>query len=407
MGEIGGRSTRLLAAGLIALAIGTALVLVYVLANTGAAGILGDLAIYRGAIRHALAGGDLYDWAYSHPTVHGLGFTYPPFAALVLLPAALLDSRVAEVLWTASTFGALLFCLFFLVQRSPRSPSGRLPRDRTVQWAWVTGLALPAMVSAPFLHNLVVGQVSVFLVALVLLDLALPKRWQGALVGLAAAIKLTPLVFLPFFLVTGQWRRAANLGGVFLAAAALALVILPQASVTYWTDKLWRTERVGRLDSTVNKSLLGFLSRELPVGVPLMFAWVLVGIAVTLVAFWSAARYTAKGGELPATLILGVLSVALSPISWPHHMLWLVIAACWCFVGVRSRIGAILGAVLFVALLATPWYGDHAAGSLEPALRVGSELPALAPLLVLGWGLLPGLRLSSARGAGRGGADDD
>ena len=100
--------------------------------------------------------------------------------------------------------------------------------------------------------------------------------------GLAGAIKLTPLVFLPYYLLTRQWRQAAVCGGSFVAATGLAFAVLPSASVAYWTEKLWQTGRVGRTDSTVNKSLLGTLTRQLPDGVPVNLVWLAVAAAVAV-----------------------------------------------------------------------------------------------------------------------------
>ena len=104
---------RILAVALVAVALATAGVLVYGLITTrGVAGMLGDLEIYTGAINYALGGGDLYSYTYTHPTVHGLGFTYPPFAAIVLAPFALVDPLVAKVIWTILTFAVVLAALW-------------------------------------------------------------------------------------------------------------------------------------------------------------------------------------------------------------------------------------------------------------------------------------------------------
>lgn len=382
---------RFVAAGLIAVAAAVAALLVYgLITTTGVAGMLGDLEIYRGAIAYALAGGDLYEYAYVHPTVHGLGFTYPPFAALVLAPLALVDLLVAKVIWTVLTFAVILACVWVLVRGAARRPYGRasVAASGTTRVAWVAGLAIPVLASYPFLHNLIVGQVSLFVIALALFDHLLPRRWQGVLVGLAGAIKLTPLVFLPYYLLTRQWRQAAVCGGTFAAASGLAFVVLPQASLAYWTDKLWQTGRVGRTDSTVNKSLLGLLARNLPDGLPLTVIWLAVAAAVAVLAYWRAARHLRDGDALAATLAVGALSVAVSPISWPHHQLWVVLAAAW-YLLLRGRTPLTLGIVLFAVFLGYPWFGDYPAGTLGVLLGVGVELPALAVLVVLGFGLTP------------------
>ena len=382
---------RILAVALVAVALATAGVLVYGLITTrGVAGMLGDLEIYTGAINYALGGGDLYSYTYTHPTVHGLGFTYPPFAAIVLAPFALVDPLVAKVIWTILTFAVVVACLSVLVRGAAAKPYGRasVAGRGAAHTAWVAGLSVPVMLSYPFLHNLIVGQVSLFVIALALFDHLLPRRWQGFLVGLSAAIKLTPLVFLPYYLVTRQWRQAAVCGGTFAGVTGLAFALLPGPSVTYWTDKLWQTGRVGRTDSTVNKSLLGLLSRQLPEGVSATLVWLALAAAVAALAYWRAARHLRDGDALAATLAVGALSVAVSPISWPHHQLWLVLAAAW-YLLLRGRTPLALGIVLFAAFFGYPWFEDYPAGSVSGLLGVGVELPALAVLVVLGFGLLP------------------
>lgn len=381
---------RMLAMGLSAFAVAVGVVLVVTLASNPTAGLLGDLDIYRGAVTTALAGQDLYSYTYVHPTVHGLGFTYPPFAALVLVPFALLDSVTGKVIWTAVTFVVTVGAIFLLVQQSGRVVAGSPARGSRV--AWIAGLSIPVMLSYPFLHNLIVGQVSLFVIVLALFDHLLPRRWQGTLVGIAAAIKLTPLVFLPYYLLTRQWRQAAVCTGTFLGATGLAWLVLPGASLAYWTDKLWQTGRVGRTDSTVNKSLLGLLARQLPDGAPTTLIWLAVAAAVGALAYWRAARHLRDGSPLAAALAVGALSVAVSPISWPHHQLWLVLAACW-YLLLGGRTATLAGAALFVVFLGYPWFDDYPAGTVGTLLGIGVELPALAVLLVLGLGLLPGRRL--------------
>jgi alpha-1,2-mannosyltransferase len=379
----------MVAVGLVAVALGVATTLTVLLATNGTAGIFGDLDIYRGAIRTALSGGDLYAFTYTHPTVHGLGFTYPPFAALVLMPLALLDTLPGNVIWTVLMFTVLAGGIYLLVRQTGRGSGGAAPVASRV--AWVAALSLPAMMSYPFLHNFVVGQISLFVVALALFDHLLPRRWQGSLVGIAAAIKLTPLVFLPYYLITRQWRQAAVCTGVFAAASALAWLVLPGASVAYWTEKLWQTGRVGRTDSTLNKSLLGLLTRELAPGLPTTLVWLGLAAAVAALAYWRAARHMRDGSPQAAALAVGALSVAISPISWPHHQLWLVFAACWLVLR-GGRASLALGIALFVIFFGYPWFDDYPAGTVGTWLGIGVELPVFAALLVLAFGLLPGRR---------------
>lgn len=371
---------RLLAGGLVAVAVSIALVLVWALTRPSGPGMLGDLEIYKGAISSALSGQPLYDWVYVHPTVHGLGFTYPPFAALVLAWLVPMDLLAAKVIWTVLTFAVSIACLHLLVRTAlaTRDPAAAPSPARQV--AWTAGLAIPFLLSYPFLHDLVVGQVSLFVIALALFDHQLPRRWQGVLIGLAAAIKLTPLVFVPYFVITKQWRQAVVALGAFGGASLLAFVVMPQASIAYWTDKLWQTGRVGRTDSTVNKSLLGLLTRLWGDGTAAHLVWLVMAAAVAVLAYWWAWRSFGRGDLLGATLMVGALSVAVSPISWPHHQLWLVLVAAWWMLQPRV-LSRVLSVVLFAIFVDYPAFGDYVGVSGLTAVNV--ELPALAVLVVL------------------------
>lgn len=83
--------------------------------------------------------------------------------------------------------------------------------------SWIIPLAA---LTEPIRDTISFGQVNVFLKALVLTDVLLPKpkylRWTtGILVGMAAAIKLTPLVFDFYFVIRKQWRGAITTGAAF------------------------------------------------------------------------------------------------------------------------------------------------------------------------------------------------
>ena len=383
---------RILAVAATVIACAAAVILLLAMSSAAGPGLLGDLEIYRGAISYAVGGGDLYDWVYQHPTVHGLGFTYPPFAALVMSWLVVVPLFVAKVIWTAMTFALAAACCWLLVSRAVADGGSRPQPSMASRVLWTALASLLFIFGYPFLHNLAVGQASLFVIGLALFDHRLPRRWQGVLVGLASAIKLTPLIFIPYYLITRQWRQAATSAGVFVAASGITYLLFPTASTSYWFDKLWQTGRVGRTDSTVNKSLLGFLSRVLPDGAATTITWLLLAAAVAVLAYWRASRALAAGDELGAVLLVGALSVAVSPISWPHHELWLALMACWWLLQ-RGWLPALLTVVLGAILFAYPWYGDYLV--LSPALAIGVEIPALAVLLVLGFGSRP--RLVGAR----------
>lgn len=350
----------------------------------------GDLTVYRGAIRHVAAGGSLYEFLYYHPGLErGYGFTYPPFAAVVLRPLTWGGEDLSNRLWTGATFLICVGLAAALVSRLARHPStwaGQAP-TRARRVGLVAGGTAVLLLSSSVVHNLVVGQVSLLIVALAFVDAAriVPPRFQGALVGLAAAIKLTPLVFLPYWLVTRQWRQAAMMMGVFLGAAGVGFLLYPADSATYWSDALFDTSRVGDVVTSRNKSILGFMSRWEVGGESLAIVWIVVCLLVSAAALAQARNHFTRSEHVQAALVMGCLSVAVSPISWSHHQTWAVLAGVLLLFQ-RRPLHSILGALVLASFLTfSPLVGLEETGPL--ALRIAWEIPTAMILAIAVCGL--------------------
>lgn len=354
-----------------------------------------DLAVYRGAISTWIDGGSLYDFRLEHEAREGgFPFTYPPFAALVLLPTAWVPTVVADNAWTALSMLLVAAMSVFLVWRAPRTTGTWLgpepSRPRLAGWAAMTSLAL--LLTFPGVHNIVLGQVSFLIIALVLFDVGglVPARYRGVLVGLAAAIKLTPLIVVPYFLVTRQWRAAALSTGTFAAATLLAFAANPSDSVAYWTRQLLETSNVGEPATVQNKSLLGLLARWEVAGSAQNVLWVALVAGVVIMALIRARQQYLDGQPVAAALIVGCASVAASPISWPHHQGWIILVAVWLLLDRRWAAMAAGAVILLVFLVGSPLMGQEVVPQVDDAplaLRLGRELPTLAFLAVCLLGL--------------------
>ncbi|MBO4208205.1 glycosyltransferase 87 family protein [Micromonospora echinofusca] len=322
---------------------------------------LSDLHIYYGAISHLHDGQPLYEFVAEN----GGPFTYPPFAALVLWPIGLLPEVVVQAGWLVATCAAVAAIAVAtgraLAHRNP--PTGRALASRNPLTGASTAeqrrqLLVPAaacvlMISAPVQSNLRFGQVSIFIVLLALVDgMGLtPARCRGVLVGVAAAIKLTPLLFVVYFLAARRYRDAGRAAAAFVGCAALGAAVLPADSWTFWTGTVVNTSRIGNLASLGNQSLHGMLLRigvtpdDLP---PLWAALVAVicGVALLRARQLDRARQPAH-----AAVLVGCATVAASPVSWTHHQIWPVLAAMLLIgaAGVVQRVAgaALLGAMVF------------------------------------------------------------
>ncbi|WP_240670635.1 glycosyltransferase 87 family protein [Actinoplanes solisilvae] len=268
---------------------------------------LTDLSVYLGAVSGLADGAGLYDF-----TRGAAPFTYPPFAALLFTPLTWLPVGLVQIGWTLATLSTVAALAILVTRHRPDIPAA------------VAAVAL--VLSAPVSSDVKYGQVSIFLAALVLADFLALRRtpWHGVLIGLAAAVKLTPLIFIPLLWCTARKPAAARALATFAGCALIAVLALPGDSWTFWTDKVFEVTRLGHITGAGNQSLNGALLR-LEVNAHARTVLVLaVGGTIAVAALRRAARHP---DPLTAVIVLGAASVVLSPVSWTHHQIWLVLAA--------------------------------------------------------------------------------
>lgn len=275
----------------------------------GAHALMIDLQVYRAGGEHVLhhrplyAGGVLLD----------LPFVYPPVAAVLFVPLTLLPLPLLKFLWT--TLGVLL--LVRVVRRSAALAGAMLPAGT------VALLVAAALWLDPVRTTFYLGQINVVLLALVLLDLTgRPSRWRGAGVGLAAALKLTPLLFVVYLLLVGRRREAVVAVGTFVAATGLGFAVAPAESVQYWVRGTFAAaNRISDLAATSNHSIDGLVARVVGENVPVYLA--LAGL-LTTAAMILAVHAHRRGEDLLALVVVGLASAAVAPFAWSHHFVWCV-----------------------------------------------------------------------------------
>jgi alpha-1,2-mannosyltransferase len=337
-----------------------------------------DLGVYRGAVRFWLVDGrDLYDFDYRGT---GYGFTYPPFAALVLSPLALTAWPVAVAASLLVNAGAVVLLVRWFRRGDP--------------WMWAALAFLAVLVFEPARDTFSFGQVNLVLLVLVLADLrALERgsRWAGVATGLATAIKLTPAVFIGYLLVTRRFRAAAIATGTTTVATGLAVLVAPDSSWRFWTGAMWDTDRVGQLAYVSNQSLRGVVARLDGDSV-----WWLAAVAVTLVCWLLRVRRA----DLRAGFALtGALACLISPVTWVHHLVWLLPALFLLFDRGRRAVAVVLWCVLSSSVVWLWW-----AGAEGPLAFAGANTYVwITAGLLLGLPLAPGPELSTASAPSSGG----
>ena len=313
-----------------------------------------DIDVYRMGGQHVLLP-DLYSVKFGNS---GLFFTYTPFAALVFTLFGLrLGIWSLQYVWAVTNIVALAALIYLSI----RIVVPRLQHKQMVQWALL--LLLPALALNPVFTTVGLGQINLVLCLLITWDLATDRRIGsrtlplGMATGLAAAIKLTPLIFVPYLIITRRARGALYAVITFIACEAAAFLITPGDSWTYWTKDILNSKRAGALLYTSDQNLSSVLQRlhHGPVSalvlVPVLVA---IGVGGLALAAWADRR---------SSIVLGLLVCAttgliISPITWVHHMVWVVPVIIWLAAEAdRPRRGPLLAGFTAVLFIAAPiWW---------------------------------------------------
>jgi alpha-1,2-mannosyltransferase len=325
-----------------------------------------DLRVYRfgGFIAarvwpwyQAHRGSPLYDW----PGFHSLKFTYTPFAALVFTAATVLPLRLLEYASLAVNTVATLLAVWVALAAVgwPGAPSMRKRAGLT--------LLVGAVVFwfEPVQRTLFLGQVELILMALIMWDLCQPdrRRWKGVGVGVAAGIKLVPLIFVPYLLLTRKFRQAAVAAGTFALTALIGFVADPADSTRWWLGGLFvKGSRTGFVGWEGNQSLLGLITRLTGSVAAGQRLWIWAAIAVVATGLATSVLLDRAGYTVVAVLTCALTGVLASPISWDHHWVWVVPATVVALgYAIRSR-GALRvatgGLAIVIAGMFFAWPGS-------------------------------------------------
>ncbi|OBF23784.1 glycosyltransferase 87 family protein [Mycobacterium sp. ACS4331] len=316
-----------------------------------------DIDVYRMGGRAWLDERPLYSDGTVFHTVGGidLPFTYPPLAAISFSPFAWLSLPAASIAITATTLVLLVVSTSIVLARlsSVDTPG---PRWRVVVLAMA--LVAPAVIwLEPVRSNFDFGQINVVLMTLVIAD-CVPRRtpWpRGLLLGLAIALKLTPAVFLVYFVLRRDIRAVLVAFASFAGATLIGFVLAWQDSIEYWTRTVRNTDRIGTATLNTNQNISGALAR-LGLTEDFRFAlWTLACFAVLGLTVWAGRRVLAAGEPVLALICVAMFGLVVSPVSWSHHWVWVLptLVAC-AVVGWRHRSTA-LGLVTAVGCALMIW----------------------------------------------------
>jgi alpha-1,2-mannosyltransferase len=291
-----------------------------------------DLNIYNHAgliTRHAPD--TLYTWHY----LPGVQYLYTPFAALGFAAGSLVPWAVLTWLMTVASIAAMVLTAWVTFGQL-----GWRGRERATAVLALSGVALW---TEPVLRSLDVGQIELVLMALIAWDLCQPdnRRWKGVGLGVAAGIKLVPLIFIPYLILAGKLRQAAVASATFAVTVVVGFIALPHDSVKWWlTGYFLHAGNFSNtsLGSLLNQSLLALLTRT-PSGAGSVTAlWVLLAAVLGCLGLAAAALLARSGRPTAGWVTCAVTGVLISPISWDNHWVWIVpLLAVLADTAVRAR----------------------------------------------------------------------
>ncbi len=275
-----------------------------------------DLRVFHVSGDAVLHGEDPYQFLLPQAP---MSLVYPPFAGLLLAPLSLLTVEALRIVWFTGIFVALQGLVWLA--------TGWIGINRR----WVRLLLCPAIAAAgvlfaPVYQELWSGNVNVFLAVLVLADLCRrdDARGRGLLIGIAAGIKLTPGLFIVYFLLTRRFREARTAIAGFAATVAIGFAVMPGEAWRYWTGLIVDVDRMHADPRIlVNQNLRGTIARLLD-NPDVFVPWALAAIVVLAGGLTVCVALHRRGLVREGAVLVGVVSLLVSPLSWVYHWVWLV-----------------------------------------------------------------------------------
>ncbi|GAC1571635.1 MAG: hypothetical protein NVS3B18_04860 [Candidatus Dormibacteria bacterium] len=359
--------TLLLTVGAVAAAIGAAYNFVVLPLVGSFSGPFEDFSAYAQAA-HLVATGSSPYASFDGATIVMSGFDYPPFAAVVLRPLAALTARWQELIWLWIALGALLGGA--IITARALLPS-TWPRARIGVFV--------ALTFPPATYNLWHGQMNTvifLLLAMALSDYMSGHRTRcGIILGVAAGIKLAPVVLLLVLVRRGWWR--GGLAGLAVCAGAVAVGVgvlgwsVSRQYVTAVLPVLYRDN--GWIYNQTWNGVVSRLGRHSVLTVQNPSPW-LHGVALALSAatavlvLVAVSRRERSRAERGAEFACGVAAMLLiGTIAWyPVYVhLLIAIAAAAGLAHERGRLGNALAGWSAAALVGVGGVGGAAIAALS------------------------------------------
>jgi len=336
-----------------------------------------DLQVYRNSVTSWRSGRNPYRQAF---TQDRLSFAYPPFALVALSLLAWASFPVTLwLLWAASLAAATGSIVLVLRDRGATVTPRLL--GQAFAWSCVAAIALePARSAIDY------GQIEFVLMFIVVADLLVTKSpCRGIGIGLAAAVKLTPFAFIIILAVSRDVKSVMRATASFLVPTGLSWLFWPQLSATYWFHDASDPARAGTVTYGGNQCWYAILHRPPFPASGSGPAWLLLSLVTLAAGAFIAWRCASAGQRAAATVAIALTGLLVSPISWSHHWIWVLLIPALTAGHRRSAVPRPVRIMLWgliVLTIAAPywWFSDGI-----PADAGEAVLPVSASAVLAVW----------------------
>jgi alpha-1,2-mannosyltransferase len=336
-----------------------------------------DLRVYRAAVDSWRSRQNPYLLTFTHSN---LPFTYPPFALLVLSPLTWAPFPVTQWLLSAAGLAAATGSIV-LVRRDMGATVTRRLWWQSFTWSCFSLIALePARSAIDY------GQVEFILMFIVVADLLMTASpYRGIGIGLAAAVKLTPLSFVIVLAVSRDVKSVIRAAVSFFTWTVLSWLLWPGASGTYWFNDMSNAARVGPITYAGNECWYAILHRPPFPASGSGFAWLLLSFITLAASTFIAWRCVSAGHKAPAIVAIALASLLISPISWTHHWIWVLLIPAMMprhrSAAIPSSVRVMLWGLIALTVAAPYWWFSHGI----PAYVCDAVLPVWTSAVLLVW----------------------
>jgi hypothetical protein len=314
---------------------------------------------------------------------------HPPASVLIALPFAALSYSNATLVWNLLSLAALAISLWLIA---------RALNFEFTAWSIFPVVAL-LLLCSPFREQISQGQLNLVLLLLITAAwVASRTRYDamaGLMLGLATAVKLFPGFLFLYFVIQRRWKVVWSGIAAFLGVTALTVAVFGSDTfAAYVYDVLPKVKDFR--SSWVNASIIGLFAKlfnpatDIERVVPLLRSPLTARLASAfacagILALWAPIVWRAKN-QREKDLAYGLTictMLLISPITWDHYFLLLLVPLAILWVRLPKSAGARSAFLLVVLLLCLPpaslW------NAVIPGGRAGIARPAHS-ITVLAYG---------------------